>query len=497
MVELDASLPRCKPAAAGLEPGAVLAFLDDAAANNLELHSLMIVRHGKVAAEGWWKPYAPEIVHGVCSVTKTFTACAAGFAIAEGLFTLRTRVCDLFPEKMPPDPSENLQSMTVHDLLCMGCGQETEPEYDLCENVPAAFLSIPVKHRPGTVFHYNSTCSHLLAEYIFKRTGLGLDEYLEPRLFRPLGISGVRWDSSPQGLPVGGWGLHIKTEDLAKIGLLFLQSGVWNGRQVLPAGWAGLCSQKQIDNSTGSIIDSADWTSGYGYQMWRCRVPGVYRLDGAFGQFSVVLPGQDAVVAITEATVRTDVTLELIYRHLIPGMHGKALTEREEEETQLARRLRGLTLDEDTAGPRSPLERQLDGKTYVFPGNACTLVPSHELGLAFERNRNIRQLALRFHSDACTLRWQEGEREYLVDIGLNGQPRRSAMKLTWLAQPVVSAGRWLNENTLEIIMRAIEELYAIRITLQFEGDGVRLSYLEIVSSHEPRLTKRLTGVCRG
>lgn len=196
-----------------------------------DLHSIMIVQHGNVLAEKWMSEGKEDEPHVLNSVSKTFTASAIGFAIAEGKLKLTDKVISFFPDQLPANISENLEAMTIHDLLTMTCGHDG----DLRSNERAArnadkgwveqFLAYPVDHKPGTFFAYNSPGTYMLSAIVQKVTGEKLVDYLYPRLFRPLGIVNVKWQESPEGINCGGWGLYLKTEDLAKMGQLFLQKG--------------------------------------------------------------------------------------------------------------------------------------------------------------------------------------------------------------------------------------------------------------------------------
>jgi CubicO group peptidase (beta-lactamase class C family) len=163
----------------------------------------------------------------------------------------------------------------------------------------------------------------MLSAIVQKVTGQKLTEYLQTRLFGPLAITGYKWDESPEGINVGGWGLYIKTEDMAKFGQLFLQKGVWNGEQLLPPGWVEEASSWKIvsgpaGNETYQNPES-DWTQGYCYQMWRCR-HNAYRADGANGQFIIVIPDSDAVVAMTANVRDMQAEINLVWKHILPAL---------------------------------------------------------------------------------------------------------------------------------------------------------------------------------
>jgi CubicO group peptidase (beta-lactamase class C family) len=163
---------RVTPESVGLASAAIERFLDVLEASGAEVHGLMIIRHGKVAAEGWWAPYAPGIRHGCQSLTKTYAATAVGLAYDEGLVRLEDCVVDIFPEYVPPDPSEHLLQMTVRDVLRMGTGMVTMPHLGDPEWIQK-FFATPVVHAPGTAFYYTSAGSSLLGAIVRKLTGQG------------------------------------------------------------------------------------------------------------------------------------------------------------------------------------------------------------------------------------------------------------------------------------------------------------------------------------
>ena len=231
----DAALPRSTPEAQGISSQAILDFVEAADKNVDTMHSFMIVRHGHVIAEGWWKPEAAEKPHVLHSVSKSFNATAVALAIQEGKLKLDDPVLKFFPADAPADPSENLKAMKVRDLLSMSGGHDTEPRSAAGGPSVKQFLAHPVVYQPGTHFQYNTMGAYVLSAIITKVTGQTTLEYLTPRLFQPLGIESPRWESSPEGNSLGGSGLWLRTEDIAKFGQLYLQKGRWNGRRRQPA----------------------------------------------------------------------------------------------------------------------------------------------------------------------------------------------------------------------------------------------------------------------
>ena len=306
------------------------AFFSAAAKAKLDVHSVMIVKDGAVIYSHWQSKGAPNVPHVLHSVSKTFTATAVGLAIAEGRLNLTDKIVSFFPDKLPNEVSDNLMAMTIRDLLTMTCGHDDEPNQSKREEWVKTFLAHPVKHTPGTFYLYNSLGTYMLSAIVQKVTGEKVLDYLTTRLFEPLHIDKPRWDESPQGISAGGWGLYLKTEDLAKMGQLLLQNGKWKGKQIIPAEWVYEMSKKQVESinpgtrleqaeERGMTKETSDWMQGYGYQMWRCR-PGCFRADGARGQYIIVVPDKNAVIAITSDVEDLQGELNLVWEKILPAI---------------------------------------------------------------------------------------------------------------------------------------------------------------------------------
>ncbi|MDP2334886.1 MAG: ChbG/HpnK family deacetylase [Bacteroidota bacterium] len=317
------ALPRSAPEAEGVSSEGIRNYLKAVKENGQDLHSLMVVRHGKVVAENWFGDNASNKNHIMNSVSKTFTATAIGFAVAENRLKVTDKVISFFPDDLPETVSPHLAELKVRDLLTMSVGHDTDPTSKIRTQDGSwehMFLALPIEHKPGTKFVYNTVATYMLSAIVQKVTGEKVIEYLYPRLFRPLGVTGAEWNTSPTGINTGGWGLFIKTEDMAKMGQFFLQKGKWNGKQILPETWFDEATSVKIYQAPeGTEGKEPDWVQGYCYQLWRCRY-NAYRADGANGQFIIVLPDKDAVIVITANIDDMQAEINLIWEYLLPAL---------------------------------------------------------------------------------------------------------------------------------------------------------------------------------
>ncbi|MBR5736237.1 MAG: serine hydrolase [Bacteroidales bacterium] len=302
----------------------------DAADESVLFESLMVLKHGKVIYEDWYGDAAPDKPHAMYSVSKSFTATAVGMAADAGLLKVTDKLVDFFPDKLPAEVSDNLKAVTIYDLLTMNCGQETEARFRGSDDWVAAFLAHPFTKEPGTWYCYNSLGTYMLSAIVQKLTGEKVLDYLTPRLFEPLHIEIPEWEESPQGINAGGWGLQLKTEDMAKFGQLFLQNGVWNGKQLVSKAWVEEASKYQVPSvpagtrpdeieKKGLTPQNCTFLLGYGYQMWRCP-DNAYRADGARGQYIIIVPDSDAVIAVTANSSNLQAEQDLIYKYLFPAL---------------------------------------------------------------------------------------------------------------------------------------------------------------------------------
>jgi CubicO group peptidase (beta-lactamase class C family) len=331
-------LSRATPESQGVSSASIAKFIQAADEKVNSMHSFMLLRHGKVIAEAWWTPEDANKPHVLWSLSKSFTSTAVGLAVHDGKLSVQDRVIGFFPDALPENPSENLKSMRVLDLLTMSTGHQDEPNLRASQDWIKTFFAHPVPREPGSFFRYNTPATFMQSAIVQKVTGQNVVDYLQTRLFDPLGIDAPKWDKNPQGISIGGYGLYLKTEDIAKFGQLYLQKGLWENQQLIPSDWVQEATNKQVSNGSDA---SSDWNQGYGYQFWRCR-HNAFRGDGKDGQFCIVLPDQDAVVVMTANTSNMQSQLSLVWEYLLGAMVDQDLPEAPKDRENLEAICTGL-----------------------------------------------------------------------------------------------------------------------------------------------------------
>jgi len=497
-------------------------------ASGISWHSFMLLRHGQVVAEGWWKPYEPEFVHSLYSLSKSFTSTAIGLLVKEGKLDIHEKVVTFFPDDLPAAVSDNLKQATVRSLLTMNTGhaEDTMPKMRASSDTwVRTYLAQAVEYAPGTHFLYNTGNTYMLGAILHKVTGQTLEEYLRPRLFKPLGFTGYDWEVSPQGLNTAGYGLRIKTEDIAKLGQLYLQKGKWKGNSILTESWVDEATSKQ----TESQVNNGDWSQGYGYQWWRCT-HGFYRGDGAYGQYCIVMPQYDAVMVVTGQTPDMQKSMNIIWDHIPGGMQEGVLPENGAEHAALKKELAMLELPvvkgggtglpggkgggsglpgEKGGGSGLPGAKEggpgLSGekgggsglpggkgggsglpagkdRVSAMPGGmGVWIIAENELG--------VNQLEFSFSDKGCVMDVVKGGSRTKLQFGwekwvLNG-PREAYVFRTGEFVPmpsrVAGTATWIDEHTLRLNIRFVEAIFGDAITCRFEENGLKVEFLNSVS----------------
>lgn len=457
----DDQLPRSSPEAAGVNPQAILDFLDQAFSRKLDLHSMMLYRNGSVIAEGWNWPYASHRPHIMHSLTKSVTACAVGLAMDEGHFSLDDKVVSFFADELPPEINEHLAALRVVDLLTMRTGHAESVSGSVFRQVKtswvAEFFKIPIVNPPGNEFLYSSASSFMLSAIVSKTTGSSARDYLESRLFQPLGIRDLEWGASPGGISSGGNGLTWKTVDSLKLGILHLNKGMWNGRQVLSPAWVTEATRQQV----------TDGKYGYGYHWWVNNSANAYYAEGAFGQFAIVFPQHDAVLALT-AGVQIGTEFEDLIFQYFPAVFTPANASNNQGLFRnLQHRLREMRLLPVAHYTSSPIIPNISGKRYQIEAN----------------QDSVHSISLVFSSDALEFRFSDIRGDHIVSVGLKdwleSTTSISGAKLHHQyesdAMRVVAHAHWFDNDTLTMTWQFVETAWVDHVTCRFFEDRISVT----------------------
>lgn len=279
------------------------------AAGPLGALGIVVTQDGQELEKYTWDE---ECRRNIYSASKSFTSCAVGMAVSEGLLSLDEKLTDVFVGELPKNVGENLAKATVRDLLTMHLGQSKaalmgaqRPLYKE-ENWVKMVLAMPFDQEPGSQFVYNNVGPYLAGILVQRRAGCDLTEYLMPRLFGPLGIWRPTWECDPLGNTFGAGGLMLTLSELHRFGLLYLNEGMWNGQQLIPREWVKESTQQQ-------------YSAPYAYLFWRGKFNS-FRADGKYGQLSIVFPEKNAVITMTAQAFDVKPLMTLIYDELYPQL---------------------------------------------------------------------------------------------------------------------------------------------------------------------------------
>tara|TARA_R110002020_G_scaffold108281_2_gene251057 strand:- start:38355 stop:39962 length:1608 start_codon:yes stop_codon:yes gene_type:complete len=495
IAENQSSLPRSTPEEQGISSETIINLINEIEKSEIQFHSLMIVHNGYVVAEGWWYPYAADLKHQLYSLSKSFTSTAVGLAVKEGLLTVEDQVISFFPDDQPEEISDYLRSMKVKHLLTMSVGHSEDTTGQLRNdpdgNWVKKFLSLPIANEPGSVFLYNTGATFMLSAIVQKVTGEKLIDYLQPRLFEPLHIEGMDWLENPQGINTGGYGLRVKTEDIAKLGQLYLQKGKWGDEQILTEEWVNEATTKRIDSKGSNPNDPpvTDWNQGYGYQFWMSQSGG-FRADGAFGQFSLVSPDHNTVVSITEESFNTQRSMTLIWENLYPNLSNENLPENTENREKMTEILDGLRLSVPVMNATSPKEETINGKTFKLEEN--------DLG--------AKAITISFSNQICTLNLEQEENDITIKCGQNewniGDNEKKTTQSLFpvpgridFPSKIAASYTWDDSENLIVTWRFIETVHGDQITCFFTDDSINIAFMNSAAkgsgNDDPR--KDITG----
>ena len=464
-------LQKSIPEKEGISSEAIISFLQ--ATNKLqstEFRSFMLLRHGKVVSDVHWNPYQKDLKNRLYSCSKSFTATAIGFAVQEKKLKVTDKVISFFPDKLPANVSNNLKELSIQNLLTMSSGMAKEPDFirESENDWVKAYLTVPIDNKPGSNFNYSSLATFMLSAIMQKVTGQTVADYLKPRLFDPLGIKDYDWENNPQGINTGGWGLRVKTEDMAKFSQLFLQKGKWNGKQIISEEWVKEASSAHIlqnPNADEKLKNENDWVQGYGYQMWRNRFNS-FRGDGAYGQFMLVLPEQDAVVIITAESDNLQEELNLVWKYLLPAFQSKAIPENK----LVYQKLKDLENNISIKPLKSEIFPKVNrGFTFAENKDKYQSIELKSIGQKLE-------MKLTIDGESYPLEFASGKWSQQQTMMVQPTSDRKSITDSYKLYPakIANSFRWKDEKTLELKTIYLETPHSHWITISFNDNSIDL-----------------------
>ena len=289
-------------------------FIEEIEKQKLNVEGIVVLKGSMEPVCHRWKPEQRRTIY---SVSKSFLSIAVGMAIDEGKLRLSDRLCQAFPREIisgePEESAARWEAVSLEHLLTMTIGH---PEFSRPRSVSQA-MGYRLTRDPGSYFFYDNTCSLLASAMLTKATGQKAKDYLLDRLFRPLGISDPEWEESDDGHTIGVTGLVLNTSEMALFGRFLLQRGSWEGKQLVSSAWIEMATRTQVPTRPSQKL--ADYDLGYGYQFWTCR-HGAYRCDGRDGQFIIVFPAFEAVVAINSSEENMEPILWAVWDCILPEL---------------------------------------------------------------------------------------------------------------------------------------------------------------------------------
>lgn len=415
------TLPRCTPEEVGISSSQVETCIHMLSHDLTTMNGFMAARHGKVFAECWWAPYSPSIPHSNHSFGKSYTATAIGIAMGEGLLTLDEKMVDIFADEIRDKGISlpaGIEKITVENVLTMTNGMAYHP--DMRGDFIYHYFTTPLAFEPGTRFAYNSTGSCMLGAIILKRTGMNLKEYLTPRLFEKIGIKpeDLEWRKFRANGIDAEPGTFATTEANLRLAMLYLQGGKWNGEQVVPAEFVKAALSVHIP--TDYAPEEKDGKCGYGYQLWACSIPGVFRFDGGQGQYGIIWPEKELVISLHEGAIGPrgpQKTLDTLYTYLLNHMTDNALPENTMAFAHLTETENNISLPCDPASQFTP-DQSFEGVYKITEGEfdpwlSASPPGNGDLFTMFrnpEKDIPIPGISLKIDSDTCTILMNEGRK---------------------------------------------------------------------------------------
>ena len=456
-------LSYASPESRGVPSEAIVSFMDDLDQSKLNMHSFMLIRNGQILAECYWPYFNAEKKHRMYSVSKSFTSVAIGMMIDEGRISLDDKVADFFPEYLPENPHPYILQATVRHLLMMSTFNPTTSYNRNSPDWVATFFQDPrEKHEPGSLFSYDTAATVVLCAIVEKLNGMPILEYMRP-VFDEIGVSKDIWCiRSPDGRSWTGSGIMATTGDFARFGLLCLNRGEWNGKQLISREYMEAATSYQIDNGTGN---GSEFQFGYGYQFW-CLRDGGFACYGMGGQLALCLPDKNLLMITTadNQAMRNGIMpiIEAFFR-LAGKIEKTTLPENKEAQKILADKISSVSTRLPEGGTRTANAAKFSGVRYTMGDNAM----------------GIKWMTVDVAPEKCILKYENNAGIHSITLGMGEYIFQKFPEKYYGAQigtidtnyDSIAAGAWQDENTLSGIIYSVDDfLGSIHFTLSFK-DG--------------------------
>lgn len=454
-------LPITTPEAVGIPSAAIHDFLNHLESKRLCMHSFLVIRHGQIAAEGYWHPFHADRKHRMYSCTKSFVSVAIGLLEGEGRLSLDDKVADFFPDKLPTEGVHPyIGAATIRDLLMMASPHErTTYKRMQDDDWVRTFFRVPPSHHPGAIFAYDTSATLTLTAIVEQLSGMSLLDYMRPRVLDPIGFSKDAYClKTPLGVSQGGSALICTTRDLAKFALLCMNLGKDQGNQLIPESFMRAATARQIDttNQNNAYIEDQQ---GYGYQFWRCRNNG-FALRGMGGQLAICLPDEELLLVTTADLQPNPDGQQVIFDALWETIHSRmsfaSLEPDAEAVNSLKQRTANLSILLPEGKPSSPLTAKVNGSVYQMDPNPM----------------KIKQWSVQLNGDTGTLQFDNHIGTHTLQFGFGAAV---AQPFPMYDYDSVSAAAWVDSETLLIYSYIIDDYVGtLRTTVHFKEDAVTI-----------------------
>lgn len=475
-------LEHVMPEEVGVDSNVITAFLNEINEKKLGLQSFTVVRHDKVCAQGFFKPYSADMPHVLYSMSKSVTSTAVGFAVCEGLINLNDRVSDFFPE-YPMSKRPFNRMLTVRMLLTMHSDKlitvlDEKGQSDWIANFFGSTFILP----PNTKFNYISENTSMLSAIVSRVTGMSVIDYLYPRIFEPLGIEKPFWECDGAGNNAGGWGLYMKSEDLAKFFLPYIHGGKWiDGTQIIPKLWVEEATKKQVESVRDGFIDNM---MGYGYQFWRNPIANSARADGLFGQRCFLFPDYDALVVLNCGEAEDYKIMKVFWKYFPQCFGYNALPENKAAYDEMLKVIENCHVEDLPATERNrELESRISGRLIKCKTSEFVSVITISITqMLYNKPGEINEMKLTFDDEKLYFYWKEKEYANTIEVGLNGEYGVSEITLGDLHYHTYSKAAWQEDGTLKLWIRPIETAHVRQFTFEFRDNNV----VKVINEMSPK-----------